>query len=846
MSWTPIAERFPTFPLILAGPILRRTEPQAVTVWLALKKSQTVTLRIYAQGEDGNLNEQFAGTRRTVRLGDHLYLVAVTARARYSGEQLAWGALYYYDLFFQTDSSSDDHVLVTAAHLSTPGILNIDPSLADPLKQLVYPGHPLPSFVLPPEDLNQLRIIHGSCRKPHGIGKEMLSALDLILEGAVQNGVNRPQQLFLTGDQIYADDVAESLLFALTDAGNFLLTGNKEEVLPLVNVPARMLAPGQRTNPVRNVAMCTTDMPENHLLALAEYYAMYLFAWSDVLWPDDLPIPEYSHAQHPSAQQQKMEQEYIHKTEQLHEFRSTLAQVRRALANIATYMICDDHDVTDDWFLDGKWCQHVLGSELGQRIVRNGLLAYALFQAWGNTPDQFDEPHGTALLDAVNAWRGDESDRQATDIGELVGLPASFAGSGELQRSVQALRWHYTFSGPHYHVIVLDTRTQRIYLTPDAFPGLLSPHALAAQVVAATHEDAEVTLIVSATPVFGIDLVEAIQFWSRMLSKENDSFDPEAWALERFTFQNFLKAVSAMKRVVILSGDVHYAFGSSLKYWDRRSKTTAKIVNYTSSPFRNEGNSSQIAALAMGYPEIFNLLKRGEMPAVDFFAWDMLTGKAQILHKMLEIVRSRAYELWWSVPRLIDLWRSPAALVLPAHGWPRGAFDTLPPDRSYQLRYLHNMYYQVNVHELPADTKEARMVEANTALTAQEAIVSQQPSPLLPLRERAHALIGKVTKGAQLLEHEAGLLVCGLERDRAILADVLFHRQEWLSHWEAGMLIVCYANIGGICFQWASEKKEAIQRLWWWHPDDPTRPTPAAEYRDTLDLPALDEAPPLP
>ena len=47
MSWTPIAERFPTLPLILAGPILRRTEPQAVTVWLALKKSQTVTLRIY-------------------------------------------------------------------------------------------------------------------------------------------------------------------------------------------------------------------------------------------------------------------------------------------------------------------------------------------------------------------------------------------------------------------------------------------------------------------------------------------------------------------------------------------------------------------------------------------------------------------------------------------------------------------------------------------------------------------------------------------------------------------------------------------------------------------------------
>ena len=98
--------------------------------------------------------------------------------------------------------------------------------------RLVYPGHPLPSFVLPPEDVNLLRIVHGSCRKPHGVGKEMLSALDTILASAIQQGKDRPQQLFLTGDQIYADDVAAPLLFALIDAGNFLFAGNEEEVLP--------------------------------------------------------------------------------------------------------------------------------------------------------------------------------------------------------------------------------------------------------------------------------------------------------------------------------------------------------------------------------------------------------------------------------------------------------------------------------------------------------------------------------------------------------------------------------------------------------------------------------------
>ena len=164
MPWTPLAERFSALPLILAGPILRRTEPHAVTVWLALKESSMVTLRIYTQDIAGTLIEQFSGTRHTVRLGDHLHLVAVTARASIHEEQLAWGGLYYYDLFFQ-QSSSEVHAPGTVANLGTPGVLNIDPSVADHLERLVYPGHPLPSFVLPAQDLNELRILHGSCRK---------------------------------------------------------------------------------------------------------------------------------------------------------------------------------------------------------------------------------------------------------------------------------------------------------------------------------------------------------------------------------------------------------------------------------------------------------------------------------------------------------------------------------------------------------------------------------------------------------------------------------------------------------------------------------------------------------
>ena len=84
---------------------------------------------------------------------------------------------------------------------------------------------------------------------------------------------------------------------------------------------------------------------------------MYLFAWSDVLWPDDLPINIPYHLSQNvgslTAQQQEERQQYLATVKQLQEFRASLPQVRRALANIPTYMMCDDHNVTDDWYLDG-------------------------------------------------------------------------------------------------------------------------------------------------------------------------------------------------------------------------------------------------------------------------------------------------------------------------------------------------------------------------------------------------------------------------------------------------------------------------------------------------------------
>jgi len=861
MTWTSLAQRFDTLPFILAGPLLRRTEPASVTVWLALKGSSQVTLRIYHKDAENKLVPQFEGVRHTIRLGDHLHLVAVTARAMHEEERLLWGKRYYYDLFFLPENQpvlANTPDSENIMHLSTPGIYVTNPALADPIHSLIYPGHPLPGFVLPPEDLNQFRIIHGSCRKLHGSGQDMLSAVDTLLERSLHDASDYPHQLFLTGDQIYADDVSPVALFALMDVGQFLFMGNEEEILPLIQAPARSLAPGSRTESVRNKALLTTTHPHNHLLALHEYAAMYLFAWSDVLWPDDLPEAEevwrtYPDVRPAPADQKKAETLYRDDKEKLADFRSRLPRVRRALANIPTYMICDDHEVTDDWYLDGKWYQQVLTNPLGRRIIRNGLLTYALFQGWGNTPEQFVGTAGVALLDALNAWKGRETPDWTDTVEAVLGLPQIKNASANQLSTRQALQWHYTYPGPCYQVVVMDTRTRRFYRSPDAFPGLLSPDAMDWQLLPATQRDAEVTIIVSATPLLGVDLIESIQFWSHWRVRENYAYDREAWSLDWGTFQRLLKTISELKRVLFLSGDVHYGFGASLQYWDLHRQTSARIINYTSSPLCNEGSGAQLAILAVGYPRLRQLLHRDGNVGQSFFAWDIPTGDQSTLNDLLPLIRRRLYLFWWAIPRLLAAHRSPDEIVMPSHGWLKGAFHERPPDRSYHLHYLHNNL--IEREPTPNLTQQIARGENTLARLALQALTWLEAS-VQNIRRRLLRQVSKVERQPESIAHPARSLVNTtlrrteraerhLEKRRDRLVVRMFQSVLRQNRWKAGDMIIGSNNLAEIRFRWTSQGQEVMQYLWWYD-EEQENTLRMAQYRDTLTPPALDTAPPLP
>ena len=347
-------------PLVLAGPIVRRVDETGVTVWLALKAPRKVTLDVY-EGATGDLpaTPTVTGTRVTARIGEHLHLVAVTARTA-SGMKLRPGTIHRYALRFGEDTTSAAPVPTSAPGLFTPGV--IAATEAESRKKLLYSGiagaPTLPSFITPPDKPERLRLFHASCRMPHADGMDALSLLDHVLATDAGSPERRPQQLLLTGDQIYADDVADGLLHICSTYGRTLL-GRDEEFPSLPPATKWLFQPGRRQEMMTGDFHLTTEYGDSHLVRLAEFCAMYLLVWSETLWPDVPPIRFFSELFPRDAQAlgdpdptelfglrtkesykkaHERQMDYIAQCDRLDGFRTTLPEVRRALANTATYM----------------------------------------------------------------------------------------------------------------------------------------------------------------------------------------------------------------------------------------------------------------------------------------------------------------------------------------------------------------------------------------------------------------------------------------------------------------------------------------------------------------------------
>jgi hypothetical protein len=537
-------------PAVLAGPLLRRLEPQRLVLWLVGTRPLSLTLRLQGTGQPLEI-ALGPDQCQVVPVGRHAFIHLIDVRL---DEALPQDVVIGYDLLI--DGSG----------------------IAEWAPHLLYGA--TPNFILHSR-IHQL--LHGSCRKPHHRADEGLLCVDRLLASA-HTPAERPALLMMSGDQIYADDVAGPMLRAIhaliERLGLFdeYLDGavvedstrlyghrasyyHRADLLPALdsNETLRERFFGGVKKPI-----FTSSTADNHLVTFAEVIAMYLLAWSPTPWTLISPEPPQL-----SAEEQ---QRYAHEQVQIERFRDGLPGVARVFAHLSTLMIFDDHDITDDWNLSAQWEETAYGHPFSKRIIGNALLAYLLCQGWGNQPDVFGGLLGQVQTLTAGA-QGNHFDANKQD--------------GLLEALLKFQHWHYVLPTTPA-LVVLDTRTRRwrseFNLTQPS--GLLDWEALSElQQELLDHPSA---IIVSPAPIFGVKLIETIQ---KVFSWCGYPLlvDAENWMAHRGAAQvilNIFRHSRTPGNYVILSGDVHYSFVYEVLI--RHRNAGPKIWQITSSGIKNE------------------------------------------------------------------------------------------------------------------------------------------------------------------------------------------------------------------------------------------------------------------
>jgi hypothetical protein len=614
MGGKKIFEKKNSIPLVLAGPIVRRATSESVWFWIALSEEITnIDLTIFGYGPIKTLRlpkmTPIAIQKQKpniVRLGEHIWIAlceAVPLQSKFPTDTILG-----YDMRITIQEYNNNMKVMNLSELDLG---------------ITYNLYLTPTFII--GSINTT-IAHGSCRRPGSMIREgeqlfvnykdnpdslhdAFGVFDKWMSEKAINPIERPSSLFLTGDQIYADDVAIPLFNAIAQVANDVF--GYIEAMPIKDnnktnfVPANKITwkedgkwhraqyieyPknewGERkilTNLETSKIGFTTDDGEAHLLSFPEYAAMYLIIWNPTLClnykVDDGKNPTLS------------------------KYHTYAQSCRRVMANCSTYMLFDDHDVTDDWNLDEIWYNNTQSNITAKRIISNALLAYWCFQAWGNDPKMFDKSFVVLMSDHLK------------DLNETKG----WVNDEFLDHKLLNMHWSY-IAASNPKAICVDTRTLREFPKVDLKASKQDPNGKGAilsgeKVRTAigkildryglnkdnwySHIDISRTLlVVLPTPFFPHPTLLKGQMYDFNYPADRYKNDFEFYVnnkKQRPELVHWLKKRLEPSLLVILSGDVHYgsvvyggyAYGKSKDLASGKYEWKLPIFQITSSPIKN-------------------------------------------------------------------------------------------------------------------------------------------------------------------------------------------------------------------------------------------------------------------
>ncbi|WDE97914.1 hypothetical protein PQO03_18980 [Lentisphaera profundi] len=351
------------------------------------------------------------------------------------------------------------------------------------------------------------RILTGSCRK---LSSHEEDCLPKMLDAFTQGG-ERPQMLILTGDQVYSDDISDGLFAKITELV-------KQYGFPQTKVSNLT----NRKKLCKSIGL-TSRKSKNHLLSLGEFIILYLLSWSDELWEKNEKIIN----------------------------RSDLTKVRKLFANVPVYMQMDDHDVSDDLKINNFWLENI--NECGFQVLANAYAVGYLFQSMGNYGEygEYDQ-----VIDSYVGLQSSQKDLSS--------------------RLVDEADWSFSLSIAARDFIFLDTRNHRYGGETAQLPAGLLKLSKIDELLRDDNQNND-CILVSPSPIYAYEAIERLQSLLAFLPSSVSLIDREGWHAAdqvsdesnslRYLEKNILN--STYRKIIILSGDVHYSFARKLELNDK-------------------------------------------------------------------------------------------------------------------------------------------------------------------------------------------------------------------------------------------------------------------------------------
>ncbi|MBV9471095.1 MAG: alkaline phosphatase D family protein [Abitibacteriaceae bacterium] len=310
--------------------------------------------------------------------------------------------------------------------------------------------------------------------------------------------------------------------------------------------------------------------------------------------------------------------------------------VRQALATVPTYMICDDHEITNGWNTVPFWRAAQL-KQGNEQLLVDGLVAYWIYQGWGNllqrnvedkprAPDEAPADDPRLQIMAAAAQSGDALEELRTCMRQ------SIYGKTRLQ-------WYYSIptSPP---LFVSDARTDREErLAPQPIePGAETSNRIMSQQQMdmlkswlATHQ-AQPAVLVSSVPVLLPPLIgfaeyvmgrrfgpQSSRIWhliAHLMGHLQQKFGEKAqfdhWPVFAQTWDEVVDLLKTQpQEILVLSGDVHFSYTMEARLKAGKAtdasdgavhKSSPRLLQFVCSPIDNRlGTRSRRKILAQSW-----------------------------------------------------------------------------------------------------------------------------------------------------------------------------------------------------------------------------------------------------